>query len=87
MAGAVLFLSSGVVLLVWRQHLRRLEEIDEARRDLRDEAEELRRLLEGEMAVPVFTHPELSPARSRLRTIRRRRPGCGRAGRRAASPA
>jgi hypothetical protein len=43
--GAVLFLSAGLVLLFWRRHLRRLEEIDEARRDLRDEAEELRRLL------------------------------------------
>jgi hypothetical protein len=46
-AGGVLFLSSGVVLLVWRQHLRRLGEIAEARRELRDEAEELRRLLKG----------------------------------------
>ena len=44
-AGAVLFLSCGVVLLVWRQHLRRLDEIGEASRELRDEAEELRRLL------------------------------------------
>jgi membrane protein implicated in regulation of membrane protease activity len=43
--GVVLFLSSGLVLLVWRRHLRRLDEIEEARRDLRDEAEELRRLL------------------------------------------
>jgi membrane protein implicated in regulation of membrane protease activity len=46
-AGVVLFLSSGVVLLVWRQHLRRLHEIGEARRELRDEAEELRRLLKS----------------------------------------
>ena len=45
--GVVLFLSSGLVLLFWRRHLRRLNEIDEARRDLRDEAEELRRLLRG----------------------------------------
>jgi hypothetical protein len=45
--GTVLFLSSGVVLLLWRQHLRRLDEIGEARRELRDEAEELRRLLKG----------------------------------------
>ena len=45
--GAVLFLSSGLVLLFWRRHLRRLDEIDEARRDLRREAEELRRLLRG----------------------------------------
>ena len=47
LGGAVLFLSSGVVLLVWRQHLRRLDEIGEARRELRDEAEELRRLLKS----------------------------------------
>jgi hypothetical protein len=46
-AGSVLFLSSGVVLLVWRQHVRRLNEITEARRELRDDAEELRRLLKG----------------------------------------
>jgi len=45
--GVVLFLSSGLVLLFWRRHLRRLDEIDEARRNLRDEAEELRRLLRG----------------------------------------
>ena len=43
--GAVLLLSSASVLLFWRRHLRRLAEIDEARRDLREEAEELRRLL------------------------------------------
>jgi len=45
--GTMLFLSSGVVLLVWRRHLRRLDEIREARRELRDEAEALRRLLKG----------------------------------------
>jgi hypothetical protein len=44
-AGVVLFLSSGLVLLFWRRHLQRLDEIDEATRDLREEAEELRRLL------------------------------------------
>jgi hypothetical protein len=44
--GSVLFVSSAVVLLVWRQHLRRLDEIGAARRELRDEAEELRRLLQ-----------------------------------------
>jgi membrane protein implicated in regulation of membrane protease activity len=44
-AGVVLFLSSGLVLLYWRRHLRRLDEIAEDRRELRDEAEELRRLL------------------------------------------
>jgi membrane protein implicated in regulation of membrane protease activity len=43
--GVILFLSSGLVVLVWRRHLRRLGEIEEARRDLRNEAEELRRLL------------------------------------------
>jgi membrane protein implicated in regulation of membrane protease activity len=46
-AGAVVLLSSGLVLLAWRRHLRRLEEIAEARRELRDEAEDLRRLLRG----------------------------------------
>lgn len=46
-AGLVLFISSGGVLLFWRRHLRRLDEIDEARRELRDEAEELRRVLRG----------------------------------------
>lgn len=46
-AGVVLFLSSGLVLLLWRRQLRRLDEIAEARRELRDEAEELRRLLRG----------------------------------------
>lgn len=45
--GLVLLLSSGGVLLFWRRHLRRLDEIDEARRELRDEAEELRRILRG----------------------------------------
>jgi membrane protein implicated in regulation of membrane protease activity len=46
-AGVVLVLSSGLVLLGWRRHLRRLDEIAEARRELRDEAEELRRILRG----------------------------------------
>jgi membrane protein implicated in regulation of membrane protease activity len=45
--GILLFLSSGVVLLVWRRHLRRLDEIAQARQELRDEAEELRRVLKG----------------------------------------
>jgi membrane protein implicated in regulation of membrane protease activity len=45
--GVVLVLSSGLVLLFWRRHLRRLDQIDEARRGLRNEAEELRRLLRG----------------------------------------
>lgn len=43
--GAVLLLSSGLVLAYWRRHLRRLGEIAADRRDLRDEAESLRRLL------------------------------------------
>lgn len=46
-AGVVLLLSSGLVLLFWRRHLRRLDEIAEARHELGDEAEELRRLLRG----------------------------------------
>jgi membrane protein implicated in regulation of membrane protease activity len=46
-AGVVLFLSSGLVLCLWRRHLRRLGEIDRGRQDLREEAEELRRLLRG----------------------------------------
>lgn len=45
--GIVLFLSSGLVLWLWRQHLRRLDEIAVARRELRDETEELRRILKG----------------------------------------
>ena len=45
--GIVLFLSSGLVFVYWRRHLRRLDEIAEARRELRDDAEELRRLLRG----------------------------------------
>jgi membrane protein implicated in regulation of membrane protease activity len=43
--GIVLVISSGLVLLYWRSYLRRLEEIAEDRRELRDAAEELRRLL------------------------------------------
>ncbi len=45
--GIVLLLSIGIVLLAWRRHLRRLREIGEARREMRDEAERLRRLLRG----------------------------------------
>jgi hypothetical protein len=45
LTGAVLLVSSGLVLLFWRRHLRRLDEIAEARRALRADAEELRRLL------------------------------------------
>jgi membrane protein implicated in regulation of membrane protease activity len=46
-SGVALLLFSGLVLRFWRRHLRRLEEVDEARQDLRNEAEELRRLLRG----------------------------------------
>ena len=45
--GAVLLLSSGLVLVYWRRHLRQLEEIAAARRALRDDTESLRRLLGG----------------------------------------
>jgi hypothetical protein len=45
--GSALFLSSGLVLVYWRWHLRQLEEIAAARRALRDEAESLRELLRG----------------------------------------
>ncbi len=45
--GLVLFLSSGLVLASWRRHLRRLDEIAAARRDLREETDSLRKLLGG----------------------------------------
>ncbi len=45
-AGGVLFLASGVVLFAGRRQQRRLDEIAAARRELRDETEALRRLLE-----------------------------------------
>jgi membrane protein implicated in regulation of membrane protease activity len=45
-AGAVLLLSSLLVLAYGRRQQRRLQEIAAARRELRAEAEELRRLLE-----------------------------------------
>jgi hypothetical protein len=44
--GVVLFLSSGLVVIAGRHQRRRLEEIAAARRELRDETEEIRRLLE-----------------------------------------
>jgi hypothetical protein len=44
--GVVLFLSSGLVILAGRHHRRRLDEIAAARRELRDETEGVRRLLE-----------------------------------------
>jgi hypothetical protein len=46
-AGAALLLAAALVLLFWRRHLRRLQAIDAARRELRDEADELRRILRG----------------------------------------
>ena len=43
--GLVCFVSSGLVLLYWRWYQRRLDNIAAARRELADEARELRRLL------------------------------------------
>ena len=43
--GVVLFLAAGVVLVAWRGHVRRLEEIAAARRDLRDEARAINDML------------------------------------------
>ena len=45
--GVVLFLSSGLVVYAGRHQRRQLEEIAAARRELRDETESIRRLLEG----------------------------------------
>ncbi len=44
-AGLVLFLTSGLVLVYWRRHQRRVEEIAAARQALREEVNELRNLL------------------------------------------
>jgi hypothetical protein len=44
-AGVVLFVASALVLVFGRQQRRRLDDIAATRRELRDEAEELRRLL------------------------------------------
>jgi hypothetical protein len=44
--GIGLMISAGLVLLYWRSYLRRLDQIAEDRRELRDAAEELRRLLQ-----------------------------------------
>ena len=44
--GVVLFLSSGLVVLAGRHQRRQLDEIAAARRELRDETEGMRRLLE-----------------------------------------
>jgi hypothetical protein len=43
--GAALFVSSGLVLLYWRWYERQLEEIAQARRAVRDEANAMRELL------------------------------------------
>ena len=43
--GLVCFVSSGLVILYWRWYQRRLADIAAARRELADEARELRRLL------------------------------------------
>ena len=45
--GVVLLLSSGLVFHSYRVHQRKLEEIAEARRELREETETLRKLLGG----------------------------------------
>jgi hypothetical protein len=45
LVGLVFFISSGLVLLYWRWHRRRLAEIAAARRALGDEAREMRDLL------------------------------------------
>jgi hypothetical protein len=39
--GAVLFVAAGVVLMTWRAHERRVQEIAAARHELRDEARAL----------------------------------------------
>jgi hypothetical protein len=43
--GLVLFLSAGLMLIYWRHHQRRVEEIAADQRALREELEELRNLL------------------------------------------
>jgi membrane protein implicated in regulation of membrane protease activity len=45
--GLVFFLSSGLVVLYWRRHLRRVDEIRTARRALGDEARALRESVSG----------------------------------------
>jgi len=45
--GAALVVASGLVVVYWRWHRRQLEEIAEARRALRAEAEALRELIKG----------------------------------------
>jgi hypothetical protein len=45
LVGLVFFISSGLVLLYWRWHRRRLEDIAVARRSLSEEAREIQRFL------------------------------------------
>ena len=45
--GICLFLSAGLVLLYWRWHQQQLAEIAEARRQLRQEAQALRDLIQN----------------------------------------
>jgi protein-S-isoprenylcysteine O-methyltransferase Ste14 len=45
--GVCLFLSAGLVLYYWRWHQQQLAEIAEARRQLREEAQALRDLLQN----------------------------------------
>ena len=45
LVGLAFFVSSGLILLYWRWYRRRLEDIMAARRELSEEAREMRRLL------------------------------------------
>ena len=47
LVGVVFFLSSGLVVLYWRWHLRRLDDIRTARRALSEEARALRDSVSG----------------------------------------
>jgi hypothetical protein len=47
LVGVMLVLASGFVVVFWRWHRRQLEEIAAARRALREEAEALREILQG----------------------------------------
>ena len=51
--GASLLAAAGVVIIAWRRHLRRLDEIAGAKRSLRAEAEALRELLGSGGAPPA----------------------------------
>lgn len=43
--GLVFFVAAGLILLYWRRHLRRLQEIADERRGVKDEIREMQRLL------------------------------------------